>query len=175
MAAFFMHHRAYNHNLSDPTIYSFIDRKFSSSIPSYSSPYIIWMNSQGKGDIISPSPKTIPDNLGTPIPSSPVFHSEELNNHQRRSHRKIIPQRKLALSSVFISANIPHAYLEGNCVEIMACSDNVVRAGMTKKHKDLENLGKMLDMCKLEENLVYFFVCGKKNEMKNIKKKRRGL
>ena len=28
--------------------------------------------------------------------------------------------------AVFLAANEPHAYLSGDCVEIMACSDNVV-------------------------------------------------
>jgi mannose-6-phosphate isomerase len=41
---------------------------------------------------------------------------------------------------VFIDADIPHAYLEGNIVECMANSDNVVRAGLTPKFKDVETL-----------------------------------
>lgn len=39
--------------------------------------------------------------------------------------------------SLFISPNVPHAYLYGNCLECMANSDNVVRAGLTTKHKDI--------------------------------------
>lgn len=46
--------------------------------------------------------------------------------------------------SIFIDANEPHAYLSGQCVEIMACSDNVVRAGLTPKPKDVETLVEML-------------------------------
>ena len=46
--------------------------------------------------------------------------------------------------SIFITANEPHAYLSGQCVEIMATSDNVVRAGLTPKHKDVETLVSML-------------------------------
>lgn len=46
--------------------------------------------------------------------------------------------------SVFIDANEPHAYLSGDCVEIMATSDNVVRAGLTGKAKDVETLVEML-------------------------------
>ncbi|BAM82214.1 mannose-6-phosphate isomerase [Cyanidioschyzon merolae strain 10D] len=46
--------------------------------------------------------------------------------------------------AIFIEPNEPHAYLEGDCVEIMATSDNVVRAGLTDKHKDVETLCKML-------------------------------
>lgn len=43
-------------------------------------------------------------------------------------------------SGIFIGANIPHAYLDGDLVECMACSDNVIRAGLTPKHKDVETL-----------------------------------
>ncbi|KAI0558743.1 Mannose-6-phosphate isomerase [Gracilaria domingensis] len=44
----------------------------------------------------------------------------------------------------FMAANEPHAYLLGQCVEIMACSDNVVRAGLTPKFKDVSTLIDML-------------------------------
>lgn len=44
----------------------------------------------------------------------------------------------------FMAANEPHAYLKGQCVEIMACSDNVVRAGLTPKFKDVSTLVNML-------------------------------
>lgn len=46
--------------------------------------------------------------------------------------------------SIFINANEPHAYISGQCVEIMATSDNVVRAGLTPKHKDVDTLVEML-------------------------------
>lgn len=46
--------------------------------------------------------------------------------------------------AVFLAANEPHAYLSGDCVEVMACSDNVVRAGLTPKLKDVEVLVNML-------------------------------
>ncbi|XP_058063970.1 probable mannose-6-phosphate isomerase [Anopheles bellator] len=42
--------------------------------------------------------------------------------------------------AIYLPANVPHAYLEGDCVECMACSDNVVRAGLTPKFKDVETL-----------------------------------
>ncbi|CAF0859481.1 unnamed protein product [Didymodactylos carnosus] len=47
--------------------------------------------------------------------------------------------------AIFLPANIPHAYLYGNCVECMACSDNVVRAGFTPKFKDIDTLITMLN------------------------------
>lgn len=39
--------------------------------------------------------------------------------------------------SLYIPAGIPHAYLSGEAVEIMAASDNVLRAGLTEKHNDV--------------------------------------
>jgi len=46
--------------------------------------------------------------------------------------------------SLFLAANEPHAYLSGECVECMALSDNVVRAGLTPKFRDIETLCNML-------------------------------
>ncbi|BDR55057.1 mannose-6-phosphate isomerase, class I [Bombiscardovia apis] len=42
--------------------------------------------------------------------------------------------------SVYIPAGTPHAYISGTAAEIMTNSDNVLRAGMTPKHKDIANL-----------------------------------
>ncbi|XP_044727663.1 mannose-6-phosphate isomerase [Chrysoperla carnea] len=47
--------------------------------------------------------------------------------------------------AMFLGPNVPHAYLKGDCVECMACSDNVVRAGLTPKFKDVETLCSMLE------------------------------
>ncbi|XP_046967430.1 mannose-6-phosphate isomerase [Vanessa cardui] len=47
--------------------------------------------------------------------------------------------------AIFLKPNLPHAYLSGDCVECMACSDNVVRAGLTPKHIDVPTLVDMLD------------------------------
>lgn len=41
---------------------------------------------------------------------------------------------------IFQPAGLPHAYLEGQNVEIMANSDNVLRAGLTEKHIDVAEL-----------------------------------
>lgn len=41
---------------------------------------------------------------------------------------------------IFQAAGIPHAYLEGQTVELMANSDNVLRGGLTPKHVDVEEL-----------------------------------
>lgn len=45
---------------------------------------------------------------------------------------------------MFLEANVPHAYLKGDCVECMACSDNTVRAGLTPKFIDVSTLCEML-------------------------------
>ncbi|XP_055906178.1 mannose-6-phosphate isomerase [Eupeodes corollae] len=47
--------------------------------------------------------------------------------------------------AIFLAANEIHAYLEGDCVECMSCSDNVVRAGLTPKYKDVACLIEMLN------------------------------
>jgi mannose-6-phosphate isomerase len=41
---------------------------------------------------------------------------------------------------IFQDAGVPHAYLEGQNVEIMASSDNVLRGGLTNKHIDVKEL-----------------------------------
>lgn len=42
--------------------------------------------------------------------------------------------------AMYIPAGVPHAYLKGNIVECMASSDNVIRAGLTPKFKDIPAL-----------------------------------
>jgi len=42
--------------------------------------------------------------------------------------------------AVFQDAGLPHAYLEGQNVEIMSNSDNVLRGGLTPKHVDVPEL-----------------------------------
>ncbi|XP_078712792.1 mannose-6-phosphate isomerase [Lampetra fluviatilis] len=46
--------------------------------------------------------------------------------------------------AMFLGANEPHAYLSGDCIECMACSDNTVRAGLTPKFIDVDTLCGML-------------------------------
>ena len=40
--------------------------------------------------------------------------------------------------AMFLYAETPHAYLRGTGIEIMANSDNVLRAGLTPKHIDVD-------------------------------------
>lgn len=55
------------------------------------------------------------------------------------NHVKLAPGEAL-----FLGANEPHAYIFGECIECMATSDNVVRAGLTPKHRDVQTLCSML-------------------------------
>ena len=45
---------------------------------------------------------------------------------------------------IFQDAGIPHAYLHGQNIELMANSDNVLRAGLTPKHIDVPELLKII-------------------------------
>ncbi len=47
--------------------------------------------------------------------------------------------------AVFLPAGGPHAYLRGTGVELLANSDNVVRAGLTPKHIDVPELLRLTD------------------------------
>lgn len=42
--------------------------------------------------------------------------------------------------AMFLFAETPHAYVQGTAIEIMASSDNVLRAGLTPKHIDIPEL-----------------------------------
>nr|XP_027206381.1 probable mannose-6-phosphate isomerase [Dermatophagoides pteronyssinus] len=39
--------------------------------------------------------------------------------------------------SAFIPPGTPHSYVSGDCIEILENSDNVIRGGLTPKHKDI--------------------------------------
>jgi len=54
-------------------------------------------------------------------------------------------QRLHPREAMFLPAGVPHTYLSGVGVEIMASSDNVVRAGLTSKPVDAEALVALLD------------------------------
>jgi len=53
--------------------------------------------------------------------------------------------RLKAGEAIAITPGIPHAYVQGNIIECMANSDNVVRAGLTKKFQDTRTLMTILD------------------------------
>lgn len=47
--------------------------------------------------------------------------------------------------AIFLAPRQPHAYLQGIAVEVMASSDNVLRAGLTSKHVDVVELCRVID------------------------------
>ena len=53
--------------------------------------------------------------------------------------------------ALFVDAGVPHAYLDGFAVELMAPSDNVLRGGLTGKHVDTEAF---VDIARLEPGPV---------------------
>ena len=111
--------------------------------------------------------------FGCLMKADPIQVNEQVNNLQQRLEglgKNISAQNELALrlcyeypgdvgvfcvyfmcyrclkpgEAVFLGANEPHAYLKGDCAEVMARSDNVVRAGLTPKLRDVETLCNML-------------------------------
>lgn len=53
--------------------------------------------------------------------------------------------------SIYLPARHLHAYMAGVGVEIMASSDNVLRAGLTSKHVDIPELLRVLDASTLDD------------------------
>ena len=53
--------------------------------------------------------------------------------------------------ALFLPARQLHAYLGGIAVEVMAASDNVLRAGLTEKHVDVDELCRVLDAGEIAE------------------------
>ena len=56
--------------------------------------------------------------------------------------------------AIFQGAGVPHAYLEGQNVELMANSDNVLRGGLTPKHVDVPELLKHTHFEPIEPNVL---------------------
>lgn len=56
--------------------------------------------------------------------------------------------------AVFQDAGIPHAYLEGQNMELMANSDNVLRGGLTPKHVDVQELLKHVAFEETNPNIM---------------------
>jgi len=57
--------------------------------------------------------------------------------------------------AVFQDAGLLHAYLEGQNMEIMANSDNVLRGGLTPKHIDVTELIKHVSFQPITPNVIY--------------------
>ena len=57
--------------------------------------------------------------------------------------------------AIFQDAGLPHAYLEGQNVEIMANSDNILRGGLTPKHIDVPELMKHIVFARTVPHTIY--------------------
>lgn len=55
---------------------------------------------------------------------------------------------------IFQVAGLPHAYLRGQNIELMACSDNVVRGGLTPKYIDKSALLQIMDFTPITPNII---------------------
>ena len=55
---------------------------------------------------------------------------------------------------IYQDAGIPHAYLRGQNIELMACSDNVIRGGLTPKYVDISELLKIVDCREVEPKII---------------------
>lgn len=62
---------------------------------------------------------------------------------------------------IYQPAGLPHAYLEGQNVEVMANSDNVLRAGLTDKHIDVPELMKHVHFEATEPEVIPASEAGK--------------
>jgi mannose-6-phosphate isomerase len=56
--------------------------------------------------------------------------------------------------AVFVGAGVPHCYLHGFGAELMACSDNVLRAGLTSKRVNVPELLSVLDFRPTEPTVL---------------------
>ncbi|GAA3617802.1 mannose-6-phosphate isomerase, class I [Nonomuraea rosea] len=56
--------------------------------------------------------------------------------------------------ALYLGAGVPHAYLAGIGVEVMANSDNVLRCGLTGKHVDVPELMRVVDFTAADPFLV---------------------
>jgi mannose-6-phosphate isomerase len=65
------------------------------------------------------------------------------------NHVKLSPGQ-----AIYLPAGNLHSYLSGLGLEVMAASDNVIRGGLTSKHVDKTELGKITDFSELSEPVV---------------------
>lgn len=80
------------------------------------------------------------------------------------NHIKLAPGQ-----AIFLKARKLHAYIKGDCIECMACSDNVVRAGLTSKFRDVETLIQMLDYECVNSPQDLLFPAVKNNHLDSLK------
>lgn len=114
---------------------------FSEGNPNYSSPH-------GKPEAICAL-----TNLKMRCGVKPGITKEQfisvLNNHQKNLDGVLDDYMNVLTlkpgQAVYIKPGTIHQYIEGNGMEIMCFSDNVIRGGMTSKRVDLNELSKIAD------------------------------
>jgi mannose-6-phosphate isomerase len=85
------------------------------------------------------------DRLAQAYPGDPGVPAALLVRHVRLTPGK----------ALFLGAGVPHAYLRGLGVEIMAASDNVLRCGLTTKHVDVPELLRVVRFSALPTPVVH--------------------
>jgi mannose-6-phosphate isomerase len=86
-------------------------------------------------------PKTSPDFWAAKV----ILESKSVFEHLDRGIFSIYFFNILHLhqgEAIYQGSGVPHAYLEGQNIELMSNSDNVLRAGLTPKHIDVQELMK---------------------------------
>eukprot|EP00924_Labyrinthula_sp_SR-Ha-C_P009882 snap_masked-scaffold_21-processed-gene-2.15-mRNA-1 protein AED:0.16 eAED:0.20 QI:0/0/0/1/1/1/3/0/424 len=56
--------------------------------------------------------------------------------------------------AIFLKANVPHAYISGDIIEVMARSDNVIRCGLTPKFRDVQTLCDIVDVSPFDKKNI---------------------
>lgn len=66
--------------------------------------------------------------------------------------------------ALYLKPGTLHAYVYGNGVELMSASDNVLRGGLTSKHMDLEELGRIMsfDSEEIKKSTISYDSFGRK-------------
>ena len=106
-------------------------------------------------DVVRPALRRLVDRLEAEDVRAP-FSADQPEHWALRAHRDLAkhgePDRGLLFvfllalihlspgQGLFLPSGLPHSYLHGAAVELMASSDNVLRAGLTSKHVDVDEL-----------------------------------
>ena len=83
--------------------------------------------------------------VGRTFPGDPGVIAALLLNHVRLQPGE----------ALYLGAGVPHAYLSGLGVEILANSDNVVRCGLTPKHVDVPELLRIVDFRSADPGVLH--------------------
>jgi mannose-6-phosphate isomerase len=102
-----------------------------------------------------------PDALGLPTALASSLNSYAAVGRTFPGDRGVIAAlllnfvRLLPGEALYLGAGVPHAYLSGLGVEILANSDNVVRCGLTPKHVDVPELLRIVDFRSADPGVLH--------------------